>query len=587
MASAHKPRRRRKIEEGSLAHVTHGTLDFDLSTNTRKPAFPLVAFLWPAKGTVSQWVTIPLILMVVGLFRWTTGLWGYSGFQSPPMHGDFEAQRHWMEITTQLPVSQWYFHDLEWWGLDYPPLTAYHSWFLGIIGSTIDSKWFTLYKSRALDDPSLKIYMRATVIVSEYLIYVPALIIFLRRFSRLEKVNVWEASIALVAVLMQPATMLVDHGHFQYNTVMLGLTVASLSSMVAGRPLWGCVFFVGALGFKQMALFYAPAIFAYLLGICVFPRINPLRLILIAGVTILSFIVLYIPFLLGVYYDTHVGGVSIDDLPVPPLLASIPVPLNDDAWYYPYLLQLAQSVHRIFPFARGLFEDKVANIWCTIHTFHKLHHYPSALLQRAALTATTASISIPCLVLFFKPRRELLPLGFAATSWGFFLCSYQVHEKNVLLPLLPMTMLLSGEGGLLPSIRAWVGLANILGVWTIFPLLKRDELRVPYFVISLLWAYLLGLPLVSLSAFNDGEKGGLRLLTKIIHFIFYVAIVAWHVGEAYWLPPTDKPDLWTVLNAVIGCGGFGICYLWCLWNLIWKSGVLGASAADKYKNKTQ
>lgn len=53
------------------------------------------------------------------------------GFQTPPMHGDYEAQRHWMEITTQLPVSEWYFYDLQYWGLDYPPLTAYHSWLLG------------------------------------------------------------------------------------------------------------------------------------------------------------------------------------------------------------------------------------------------------------------------------------------------------------------------------------------------------------------------------------------------------------------------------------------------------------------------
>jgi alpha-1,3-glucosyltransferase len=131
--AAHKPRRRRKIEEGSLAQVAHGTLDLDQSTNARKPAFPLVAFLWPAKGTVSQWITIPLILMVVGLFRWTVSLWGYSGYQSPPMHGDFEAQRHWMEITKHLPVSKWYFYDLQWWGLDYPPLTAYHSWILGVM----------------------------------------------------------------------------------------------------------------------------------------------------------------------------------------------------------------------------------------------------------------------------------------------------------------------------------------------------------------------------------------------------------------------------------------------------------------------
>jgi len=53
--------------------------------------------------------------------------------KAPPMHGDFEAQRHWMEVTTQLPVKEWYWHDLEWWGLDYPPLTAYHSWLVGVM----------------------------------------------------------------------------------------------------------------------------------------------------------------------------------------------------------------------------------------------------------------------------------------------------------------------------------------------------------------------------------------------------------------------------------------------------------------------
>ncbi|KAJ4345287.1 Glucosyltransferase-like protein [Didymosphaeria variabile] len=576
----HKPRRRRKIEEGSLAHVTHGTLDLDQSSQARKPAFPLVAFLWPVKGVVSQWITIPLILMVVGLFRWTTGLWGYSGFNSPPMHGDFEAQRHWMELTQHLPVSHWYFYDLGWWGLDYPPLTAYHSWLLGVIGSAINPQWFALFDSRALDDPLLKIYMRATVLVSEYLIYVPATIIYLRRYSRAEKVNVWEATIALVAILMQPATLLIDHGHFQYNTVMLGLTVASLSSIQAGRHLWSCVFFVGALGFKQMALFYAPAVFAYLLGVCVFPRINMMRLFLIAVTTVAAFALLYLPFLAGVAYDAY-KKVPLKGLPLPPLLETLPISLDSEAWYYPYVLELAQSVHRIFPFARGLFEDKVANIWCTIHTFHKLHRYSGPLLQRAALVATLATITPPCLIIFLKPRKQLVPLAFATTAWGFFLCSYQVHEKNVLLPLLPMTVLLSGQGGLLPSIRAWVGLANMLGVWTMFPLLKRDELRVPYFVISLLWAYLLGLPPVSFSAYHEGTSGGLSLFTKILHLNIYVAMVGWHIAEAFFVPPADKPDLWIVANSIIGCGGFGLCYLWCLWTLLDKSGLLGSGAKSK------
>ena len=33
------------------------------------------------------------------------------GFIKPPMHGDFEAQRHWMEITFNLPVKQWLLHN--------------------------------------------------------------------------------------------------------------------------------------------------------------------------------------------------------------------------------------------------------------------------------------------------------------------------------------------------------------------------------------------------------------------------------------------------------------------------------------------
>lgn len=71
--------------------------------------------------------------MAALLFRWVVGLGGYSGFQEEPKRGDFEAQRHWMEVTRWVPVREWYTHDLEWWGLDYPPLTAYHSWVLGVM----------------------------------------------------------------------------------------------------------------------------------------------------------------------------------------------------------------------------------------------------------------------------------------------------------------------------------------------------------------------------------------------------------------------------------------------------------------------
>ncbi|CAK7272670.1 Glucosyltransferase-like protein [Sporothrix epigloea] len=610
--SPHKPRRRIK-KTGVLADLdansgtgSNGGGSGDLGRPVtvseglaRSPAYPLAAFLWPARSSVSQWELLPLILMVVGLFRWAAGLWGYSGLSRPPMFGDYEAQRHWMELTTHLPISQWYFHNLEWWGLDYPPLTAYHSWLLGWVGSRIDTSWFALHASRGLETPELKIFMRATVIVSEYLIYIPAVVIFVRRFSRLSGVASWTASVALVAILLQPATMLIDHVHFQYNTVMLGLVTASMSSMLAGRLLWAAVFFVCALGFKQMALYYALPVFSFLLGTCVFPRLNVPRLLGIAAATAVSFALLVLPLLAGTVYDLRHGIVARPELRpatiVPlPLFANVLGPwLDPKAFYYPIVEQLIQMIHRVFPLARGLFEDKVANFWCAANVVVKLRQYPAELLQRASLGATLLAIVPPNLVLFIRPSRLLLPYAFAATAWGFFLFSYQVHEKSVLLPLLPMTLMLAGHSGLAPSKRAWVGFANLLGTWTMYPLLKRVDLGVPYAVLTLLWAYLLGLPPTSLSAYfpsRDGptvngktEESPALWGAALIHGPFYLAMVAWHVLEALLVPPADKPDLWVVANVAIGAVGFGICYLWCLWRLVVDSELLPRSWFQKAK----
>jgi len=513
--------------------------------------------------------------MAVGLFRWVTGFWQYSGYQVPPMHGDFEAQRHWMELTVHLPITHWYYHDLQWWGLDYPPLTAYHSWILGMIGTYIQPDWFALYLSRRSDDPGLKVFMRATVILSEFAIFIPAAVLCVRQLARLHNINSWESAIALTALLMQPATILIDHGHFQYNTVMLGFQLASIASMLAGRRLWSCVFFVCALGFKQMALFYAPAVAAYLAGSCLFPRVNIARFIGMAIITVASFAALFLPIILGTAFDVYRDIQLPIDAQTPPLLAAIPFDVPSSAWYRPYLVQLLQAVHRIFPFARGLFEDKVANVWCAIHAsgLHKLTAYDQSLLSRGALLLTLAAITPPCAVIFFRPQKHLIPLAFSATAWAFFLCGFQVHEKNVLLPLLPMTLLLGTAEGMKPAIRAWVGYANLLACFTMFPLLTRDGLRIPYAVLTLLWAYLLALPPFSLSAYTaSASEGGPHWTSKLLHLGTYAAMLGWHGVVAFKEPPHDKPDLWVVANVLVGAAGFGCCYLWCLWRLIADSG---------------
>ncbi len=93
----------------------------------------------------------PVLLSIVAtglLVRKLCSLHSYSGQGRPPMFGDYEAQRsalgpasvhragrHWMEVTVNLPAIDWYTHgpdnDLLYWGLDYPPLTAFHAWACG------------------------------------------------------------------------------------------------------------------------------------------------------------------------------------------------------------------------------------------------------------------------------------------------------------------------------------------------------------------------------------------------------------------------------------------------------------------------
>ena len=70
---------------------------------------------------------LPAVALAAFALRAAVALQPHSGQGAPPMHGDMEAQRHWMEVTLGTPLREWYAHtprnDLQYWGLDYPPLT--------------------------------------------------------------------------------------------------------------------------------------------------------------------------------------------------------------------------------------------------------------------------------------------------------------------------------------------------------------------------------------------------------------------------------------------------------------------------------
>jgi alpha-1,3-glucosyltransferase len=491
---------------------------------------PLDALLTPFRPSGTQWVARYMIVAFAVLIRLAVGLGPYSGYKSEPMHGDFEAQRHWMEITVHLPLKEWYYHDLEWWGLDYPPLTAYHSWFLGKLGSLLDKSWFELYTSRGVDDYDLKSYMRATVVLSELVVYIPAVLWFVRWNGKHHKISPVGQSMAATAVLFQPALILVDHGHFQYNAVMLGFALLAIVNLAIRNRYMGSVMFVLSVCFKQMALYYAPIIFAFLLGECVFPRINLPRLVAIGGVVFVTFILMFGPLVLA-------GGFPL----------------------------VGQALNRIFPFARGLWEDKVANFWCTANTIIKFKNiYSVQQLQRYSLAATLISILPAMAVVFFYPKSHLLPWAFSAGAWGFFLFSFQVHEKTVLVPLMPATLLLCSSDPNIVSVVVWI---NNIAMFSMWPLLRREGLTLQYAVVVFCWNWLIGqFSWTGMSKFLPKNW-----FVRLAVLGSYSALIGLHLVE-YFVPSSwglvDKyPDFFVLANVTVSFGCFVVFWLWTLYNL--------------------
>ncbi|KAL1950330.1 hypothetical protein VTO73DRAFT_5454 [Trametes versicolor] len=511
---------------------------------------------WMHHENMKAWIAPCLILASIWV-KWAVGLGSYSGQGTPPLYGDYEAQRHWMELTIHLPIRQWYTYDLQYWGLDYPPLTAYVSWLCGILGAWIDPFWVALDRSRGIETSGSKVFMRFTVLAFDTLIYVPALLMFTKVWQGTRSARRQE--LALAILLFQPALILIDFGHFQYNSVMLGFTLLAANFFAAELDLLGAICFVLSLGFKQMALYYAPAIGSYLLAKCVYlgPSEGSRLFLKIAVVTVVSFVILFIPF-------------------IPPF-----APISS----------ILDPITRIFPFGRGLFEDKVANFWCASNVVLKWKRWASQELLVKLSAALTALGFLPAVItLLFSayklqlpsaprdaktkstqptPLLQLLPFALLTSSLSFFLFSFQVHEKTILVPLLPMTLLLSGSSPDEQTFELGM-LMNNVAVFSMWPLLKRDGLGVQYFALLVLWNKFVGYNPLKL-----GKRPWLQLLSMTV----YAACAVLHLAEALFTPPARLPDLFPVLNVLVSTPVFALVWLWSIKRGVevsWTLGGLGS-----------
>lgn len=279
---------------------------------------------------------------------------------------------------------------------------------------SFNKSWIDLHRSRGIETYEHKLFMRSTVLLADIMTYIPAVIFFwittsnAYKWPSISKDSERLVSISITSMLLYPGLILIDHGHFQYNCISLGFTLLAVTLILRQNLVLASVFFVLSLNYKQMSLYYSLSFFFYILAYA-WNQSNLFQCskkILIVGLTVVgTFAICWMPFLTSIENINHV-------------------------------------IRRLFPVDRGLYEDKVANFWCVVEIVLKLRRFlnMSQLVKLSAIT-TLSSILPSSLAMMVSPSFMNFKYNLVISSLGFFLFSYQVHEKSILLASLPVMLL--------------------------------------------------------------------------------------------------------------------------------------------------
>ncbi|KAM9129254.1 dolichyl pyrophosphate Man9GlcNAc2 alpha-1,3-glucosyltransferase [Pangshura tecta] len=497
---------------------------------------------------MEKWSLMTITVLLGLIVRWTVSFGSYSGAGKPPMYGDYEAQRHWQEVTYNLPIKQWYFNttdnNLQYWGLDYPPLTAYHSLLCAYVAKLINPDWIALHTSRGYESQPHKLFMRATVLIADLLVYIPAVILYccyLKETSTKKKIA------SALCILLYPGLILIDYGHFQYNSVSLGFALWGVLFLSYSWDLLGSLAFCLAINYKQMELYHSLPFFCYLLGKCCQKGLTGKGLVLlikIAFTVVASFGICWLPFCTEVE-------------------------------------QILQVLRRLFPIDRGLFEDKVANIWCSLSVLIKIKNVMSSQTQLKLSFAFTFLTLLPaCIKLTLQPSLRRFKFALVSCALSFFLFSFQVHEKSILLVSVPVCLMINE----IPLMCTWFLLVS---TFSLLPLLLKDGLLLAYVVTTLAF---LTVCATSFSIFEKTSEEDLQLKSlslsirayipsfkafpKIIKSLFIVSVTLMGIltlMSATLTPPQKLPDLFPVSVSVVSCLHFLFFLLYFNAIVLWDS----------------
>ena len=408
---------------------------------------------------------------------------------------DFDVHRHWKAVTRHVPRHQWYddydsdddkvnntILPITRHTVDYPPafLWLEAAWAHNpVTQALLDRKLLDDDCLALLDDvegerlqPAVSAaciaFMRSTVVVGDVILWLGAYFYVVSASSSSHHNNnniprnnhfAWPT---FLAVVMHPALLWLDHVHFQYNGLIIGVWLASLTCLLRANAnyyyttrrrrrndedwrfhaytLGGASLFALVLSLKHLYLTLSPWYAVYLLRSYCFVQTKQennnnnntssvlqfrwRRLVSLAAVTVTTLL-----------------------LPAAPLWYAS---TDRMAWW-------RQVMSRLFPFERGLVHDYwAANVWAFVAAADKVYRLlslgdKSSLLSLIQPAHTAIGLAVAQVFGAYHhawraaaanhtPRRLLLSLAHCAAMA--FSLAYHVHEKAILNTLVPLTLLL-------------------------------------------------------------------------------------------------------------------------------------------------
>ncbi|KAM5185665.1 dolichyl pyrophosphate Glc1Man9GlcNAc2 alpha-1,3-glucosyltransferase isoform 2-T2 [Callospermophilus lateralis] len=347
----------------------------------------------------------------------------------PTYHStDFEVHRNWLAITHSLPISQWYYEATSEWTLDYPPFFAWFEYVLSHVAKYFDQAMLNVHNLNYCSSRTL-FFQRFSVIFTDalfvYAVYECCKCINGKKAGK--ELTEKPKFILSVLLLWNFGLLIVDHIHFQYNGFLFGLMLLSIARLFQKRHVEGAFFFAVLLHFKHIYLYVAPAYGIYLLRSYCFTankpdgsvRWNSFSFVRVISLGLIVFLV--------------------SALSLGPFLA---------------LNQLPQVFSRLFPFKRGLCHAYWApNFWALYNALDKVLSVIGLNDEwyGSAVPTYSPSLSDSLGNTHLHSDRHIGPRGFLRClilcALSSFMFGWHVHEKAILLAILPMSLLSVEKAG--------------------------------------------------------------------------------------------------------------------------------------------